>query len=72
MNVLMQLYVNRTKCEDRLAHAENMLTQANHPFEVNRAKEALGKAQKSLDMVIREIVKEESRQDEDEINYLDS
>ena len=72
MNVLMQLYSNRQKCEDRLTYAEKMLSNAQFPFEVNRAKEAIGKAKYSLNLVIREIVAEEVRQDDDEIAWLDN
>ena len=71
MNVLTQLKINRTKCEDRLAHAEKALTSAQYPFEMSRAQVAVTKAQQSLKLVIREIVAEEERQDADECAYLD-
>ena len=72
MNVLTQLLTNKARCETRLANAAAREEQACHPFERQQAQIEKARAKKDLALVVKMIIQEECRQDEDELNYLDA
>ena len=72
MNVLTQLLKNKARCEARLTEATTRDEQAAHPFERQQAQIEKARAKKDLALVVKMIIQEECRQDEDDLIYLDA